>query len=196
MTRDDLAAMLNAYDPPDAGEAEDRFRMLVLLQSEPACFERSCFVPGHITGSALLVSGDGRRALMNHHKSLNKWLCFGGHADGEADILSVARREGVEESGIERIEPAFGGIFDLDIHPIPANLKRNEPAHEHFDIRYLFRVTGRENFTVSDESHDMKWCGYDEAVQLAGDDGMRRLLRKWRDRVDQETGLSPKTGLR
>ncbi len=116
---------------------------------------------------------------MNHHGTLDKWICFGGHADGEMDIANVALRELQEESGITDVAFVMNDIFDVDIHPIPANPKKSEPAHEHFDIRFLFRVTGNENFAVSDESHAMKWCAYDEALLLAGDDSMRRLLQKW-----------------
>jgi 8-oxo-dGTP pyrophosphatase MutT (NUDIX family) len=55
------------------------------------------------------------------HKKLQFWLQFGGHADGEFDILSVAIREFHEESGID-IEPMMiDGIFDANVHDVPEN---------------------------------------------------------------------------
>ncbi len=184
MTKHDLAAALQSYRA-GAEETAHVARVTDLIAARPDCFYRTCFDPGHITGSALLVSADGTQVLMNHHRSLDKWICFGGHADGVEDVLEVARREVIEESGIAAIEAVSSAIFDVDVHPIPANPKKGEPAHEHFDIRYLFRVLSSQDgpaaFTVSGESRALKWCGYDEALRLSGDDSMRRLLRKWRD---------------
>lgn len=54
-------------------------------------------------GFALLLNADGTKVLINHHKFLNIWICFGGHADGETNVANVALREAVEESGIENI---------------------------------------------------------------------------------------------
>ena len=118
--------------------------------------------------------------MLNHHKFLNIWICFGGHADGEEDILSVALRETQEETGIDDIRLLFDGIFDVDIHAIPENPKKGEPAHEHFDICYLLQA-GHDNFVVSPESLDMKWCAYDEAIEVCrNDERMIRMLGKWR----------------
>lgn len=176
-----LIACLERHGEMHKAERSSALRVIGLLRSAPGCFYRSHFNPGHITGSALLISKDGARALMNHHGSLDKWICFGGHADGETDIANVALRELQEESGIMDVDFAHDGIFDVDIHAIPPNLKKGEPAHEHFDIRYLLQVTGNDNFIISDESRAMKWCGYDEAMHLAGDGSMRRLLQKWKN---------------
>ena len=174
----DIAGMLEKYDA-SGEEAAFKPRFFALLASAPACLMRNFFNPGHITGSALLLSADGKRVLLNHHRSLNKWLCFGGHADGDADILAVARRELEEESGIIDAQVLPGGIHDLDIHPIPENPKKGEPAHLHYDVRFVFKA-GREDFTLSDESHALKWCSFDEALELAADASMRRLISKAR----------------
>lgn len=174
---------LNSYkiQNPDQGGQVDR--MVGLITSRQDCFHRTCFDPGHITGSSLLISADGQRVLMNHHKKLKLWLCFGGHADGSMDVRDVSWRETVEESGIEDIELVLSDIFDIGIHPIPANINKSEPEHEHFDIRYLFRVrhSGNEMFEVSDESLDIRWCSYDEACKLTSSMDMHRMFDKWRE---------------
>lgn len=171
-----LLNLINSYTPSEEEKGFiDPFRKLVM--SGGRYLYRDHLVPGHITGSALLLNNDKTKVLMNHHKSLNKWLCFGGHADGEADILEVASREVMEESGIEKIEPLSRSIFDLDIHPIPANERKKEAEHLHYDIRYVF-VAGDEVFKISDESLSLKWCGIDEAEALSSSSGMKRLLKK------------------
>lgn len=179
-----MLEVLRIYKP-DAGEEGHLrdIRNLVETYGDRA-FYRDHFDPGHMTGSGLLISADGNRVLMNHHKFLDMWICFGGHADGERDILNVALREVIEESGIADVEPVSQAIFSVDVHGIPANPGKNEPPHRHFDIRYLFRVrsAAHENFAESDESTNLRWCGYDEARALAAphDASMHRLLDKWR----------------
>ena len=173
---------LSTYQPGAAEQDHlNAIRHLIERDGDKS-FYRDHFNPGHITGSALLLSADRTRVLMNHHKFLDIWICFGGHADGDQDILNVAVRETVEESGITAIEPVSTRIFDVDVHRIPANPNKNEPPHKHFDIRYLLRVTdpARERFELCEESTALRWCDYQQAKHLAADDAsMHRLLDKW-----------------
>ncbi len=174
--------ILRAYKPVDA-EQQHYTDIFALIENHgDDCYHRTHFNPGHVTGSGLLISADGKRVLMNHHRVLNKWLCFGGHADGDMDIMNVAKREIIEESGIKNIEAVIHGTFDVDVHAIPANPHKQEPAHMHFDIRYLFRVQSAadESFTISHESNELRWCLPDEARQLTlKGGGMERMLDKW-----------------
>ena len=154
-------------------------RFIELMNTKDNCFYRNCFDPGHITGSALLLNEKGDKVLLNHHKIFDKWLSFGGHADGDEDIAAVALREAVEESGITDIEFLKHDIFDIDIHAIAENKNKNEPPHFHFDILFLLQ-TKTEDFLLSDESVDLKWCRYEEATKLTQDDSrMSRILSKW-----------------
>lgn len=176
--RHQLIKDLQQHGVSHGRESLSRDRMISFIESVDDCFFRT-HLAGHVTGSGMLVSADGTRVLLNHHKFLNIWICFGGHADGEEDILSVALRETQEETGIDDIRLLFDGIFDVDIHAIPENSKKGEPAHEHFDICYLLQA-GNDNFSISTESLDMKWCTYDEAVHICQDDErMLRMLGKW-----------------
>lgn len=174
--RTHLLSLIRAYQP-SAGESDVRKDFIELLQKESSVFLRTHFDVGHITGSALIVNSNDKQVLLNHHKSLDKWLCFGGHADGDSDILAVAKREVFEESGIEDFDLAKAGIFDLDIHLIPENKTKNEPAHFHYDIRYLFATNNTET-VISDESLDVMWCTFEQAHERVESSGMKRLLEK------------------
>lgn len=149
------------------------------LASHPDVFERRHAV-GHFTGSAWLVSADGGRVLLTHHRKLGRWLQLGGHADGVTDLARVALTEAEEESGLRDLV-LEGGIFDLDRHAIPA--RGADPEHWHYDVRYVVRATGSEAFVVSDESHALAWRPVPEiATDPASDESMRRMARKWLER--------------
>lgn len=165
-----------------SGEAAARARMVALLQTRPDCFSRSCFSPGHFTGSALLLSADGSRTLLTHHRFLNRWLQLGGHCDGHPDVAQAALREAVEESGISGLQLVDGVPADLDIHAIPENPRKGEPPHLHYDIRYFVRAPRGSGHQASEESLDLKWFTVEETLALDLDAGLRRLIGKWRDR--------------
>jgi 8-oxo-dGTP pyrophosphatase MutT (NUDIX family) len=163
---------------PEQAAAAERFAAFISAHAD--CCERS-LAEGHLTGSAWLVSGDGRRVLLTHHRKLGKWLQLGGHADGDHDLARVALREAEEESGLRDlvVEPA---LFDLDCHWIPP--RKEDPGHFHWDMRFVVRATGSEAFTVSDESHALAWREIAELVDEPGlDDSVRRMAVRWLQRA-------------
>ncbi|AKC81237.1 NUDIX hydrolase [Xanthomonas arboricola] len=160
--------------PDEAGLAE-QFAQLLDDATNPFLRER---VEGHFTGSAWVVSADGTRTLLTHHRKLQRWLQLGGHADGDRDLAQVALREAQEESGLTGLRLADAAIFDLDRHWIPA---RGEVAgHWHYDARYVVVAGADEAFEVSEESLALAWRPVAELLadpQL--DPSMRRMAEKW-----------------
>ena len=172
----ELSDALDRYAAARPAERDTLHLFRDFLVSSSNVFERSHAI-GHFTGSAWLVSADESRVLLTHHRKLDRWLQLGGHADGDADLASVALREAGEESGLGglRVER---DIFDLDRHRIPA--RGNEPEHWHYDVRFVVRTNDSEEFVVSDESHALAWR---EIASLMNDDAadpsLRRMARKW-----------------
>ncbi|WP_184434648.1 NUDIX hydrolase [Xanthomonas arboricola] len=160
--------------PDEAGLAE-QFAQLLDDATNPFLRER---VEGHFTGSAWVVSADGTRTLLTHHRKLQRWLQLGGHADGDRDLAQVALREAQEESGLSGLCLADAAIFDLDRHWIP---ERGEVAgHWHYDARYVVVAGADEAFEVSEESLALAWRPVAELLadpQL--DPSMRRMAEKW-----------------
>ena len=150
--------------------------MIELLDNVPGCFHRTAF-PAHFTGSALVVSADGSRALLHHHRKLDRWLQFGGHCDGDEDVLRVAQKEALEESGIEGLIVASARPFDLDIYAIPPF--GAEPAHFHYDVRYVLIAPENAETARSGESRELRWFTPAEMNELPLDAGLQRLRRKW-----------------
>lgn len=180
-----ILADLGRYSSCFAEEALSAAQFGDFLQSHPSVFERY-HVPGHFTGSAWLVSADGQRVLLMHHRKLDKWLQPGGHADGDTDLARVALREAWEETGVAGL-CVEGGIFDIDRHPIPA--RANEPEHWHYDVRYVVRAGADDRFTINEESQALAWRPVTEVADDAGFDiSLRRMARKW---LLQLTRISP-----
>lgn len=177
MHRQSLIGQLNDYAirHPEEGGTVDGFMQFVA--SQPDCFCRSLSI-GHITGSAWVVNADGSEVLLTHHRKLDRWLQLGGHADGESDVLSVAMKEAEEESGLIGFTHIGTGVFDIDIHPIPA--RKDEPEHLHYDVRYVLRVGGSLDYTVSDESHDLRWVKLGDVETLTTEPSMMRMVEKWK----------------
>ena len=173
--------LLRSGGAPEAGDkAGDEAAILAQFAdfacARADCCERTC-LEGHFTGSAWVVSADGMRALLLHHRKLGRWLQPGGHADGDGDLAGVALREAEEETGLRglTVEP---GIFDLDRHRIPA--RGAEPGHWHYDVRFVVHANEDEAFVVSEESHALAWRPVREiADDPAIDESVRRLARKW-----------------
>lgn len=171
-----LARLLARYRQEHPAESDSVELFEDLLDDAGPVFERAR-VAGHFTGSAWLVSADGARVLLTHHRKLGRWLQLGGHADGDPDLAQVALREAREESGLVDlvVEPA---IFDLDRHAIPA--RGSEPEHWHYDVRFVVRATGSEVFAVSEESLALAWKPVVEiAADPASDESLRRMAVKW-----------------
>lgn len=159
MHRKDLIQKLENYSPEDNNEKVFRASFLSFINAHEDCFERSLQI-GHITGSAWIVNKTYDKALLTHHKKLNRWLQLGGHADGETDIVKVSTKEALEESGLSSLELVSESLFDIDIHTIPA--RKSDPEHLHYDIRMLFTADENEPFTVSSESNNLGWISLEE----------------------------------
>ncbi len=169
-----LAAQLDDYFRRWPAEQADRAGFCELLgQADPFVRAR---LEGHFTGSAWLVSADGQRTLLTHHRKLDRWLQPGGHADGDPDLARVALTEALEESGIVGLRVDGQAIFDLDRHWIPE--RADVPGHWHFDVRYVVHAMDGEDYVVGEESHDLAWRPVGEVAQ-APDRSLRRMARKW-----------------
>lgn len=156
MHRQELLQLLNNHSTRFMDEAGFVARARAFVEANADCFHRDHW-PAHVTGSAWVVSPDRSRILMMHHRKLNQWFQPGGHADGDADILRVALRETVEETGLDtrHVKLLHMGVFDVDVHGIAAS--EHDPRHEHIDIRFLVEIDDSLPVPGNDESHEVLW---------------------------------------
>lgn len=164
---------------PEHAALADEFSTLLGDTENPFLRSR---LAGHFTGSAWLVSADGERILLTHHRKLGRWLQLGGHADGERDLAKVALTEAEEESGLGGLVLEDGELFDIDKHWIPE--RKDVPGHWHYDARYVVRALGSEAFVVSEESLALAWRTVAEVAAEAiatpdGDQSLPRMAKRW-----------------
>jgi 8-oxo-dGTP pyrophosphatase MutT (NUDIX family) len=156
-------------------------RMLALSQEAADPFSRRQLEPGHFTASAFVLSPDLRQVLLVHHRQLGRWLQPGGHIEAsDADLIAAARREVQEETGILVEAPLGRGIFDVDIHVIPASPKAG--PHLHFDVRYAFVALG-DRIDISPEVFGVRWVELDAASELTDEDSVLRCVKRLRSTV-------------
>jgi 8-oxo-dGTP pyrophosphatase MutT (NUDIX family) len=139
-------------------------------------------VPGHVTASAFITTPARSALLLILHGKLKLWLQPGGHVELEdRDVLASARREVLEEVGLRALELATPGVFDVDVHEIPA--RADQPAHEHFDVRFMFTTTALEAQAGSD-ARAARWVPVKELLRGAADspypsdESVMRAVRK------------------
>ena len=150
--------------------ASTRARMLDFADRHADALARSC-VPGHFTGSALVVDPLTGRFLLLHHTKLRRWLQPGGHADGEGNLAAVACREATEETGIGGLHVVVPAI-DLDIHLVEPP---GEVAHHHYDVRFLVVAPKGSVAAGNHESTELRWATLGDLRALGCDPGISRL---------------------
>jgi ADP-ribose pyrophosphatase YjhB (NUDIX family) len=166
----DLTGLSNA-------ETAYRARMLELCSAQDP-FGRSHFNPGHFTASAFVLSADRSALLLIFHGKLKLWVQPGGHVElADVDMASAARREAQEECCLQanELELLSTKPFDLDIHLIPA--RKDEPAHEHFDVRYLFRCLS-ENAQAGSDAQDLRYVPLNKISELQSDASVMRAVER------------------
>lgn len=171
-----LLSLLHDYNPKDCLEQEHKKKMISFCINNNDCFKRSC-KKGHFTASAWVVNSKESEVLLIHHRKLGLWLQLGGHADGESNLLSVAIKEVLEESGLTSVEPITSSIFDLDIHKIPKYGKEDE--HYHFDVRFLLKSSKNDVLAKNEESIEVKWFPIDKKFLPTRNTDILRMFNKW-----------------
>ncbi len=179
-----LVTLLDAHEPTEGKEREDLAQMRDFARTLAEPFSRT-EPAAHFTGSAVVVSPDGARVCLVHHGKLHRWLQPGGHADPAdgGDMAKTALREAAEETGMRvRLHPSCEGPLDVDIHTIPA--RKADAEHRHLDVRYLVLAENPDALQHDpNESHGARWLGWDEALALADEAPLRRMLQKARAKV-------------
>jgi ADP-ribose pyrophosphatase YjhB (NUDIX family) len=175
----DAVRLLTTWAAPDAGQDALRGEFLAHLTGVADPVWRTGR-PDHLTASALVLSADRRRVLLDLHAKVGRWLQFGGHLEpGDASVASAALREAREESGIDTLELVAGGPVRLDRHPAPC---APGEARDHLDVQWAAIAPDDAVPRASAESITVSWWDVDALPDT--DDSVRRLLSAALARTD------------
>jgi len=124
---------------------------------------------GHLTAGAFVYCKSEDKFLVLYHQDLKMFLYPGGHVnDNEKSPFQTAKREIIEETGLNRFEQLKLSEneqtpIDIDTHLIEYNERLNLPAHYHFDFRYLFIVDRIPKIKIEEEElSSYKWIDINE----------------------------------
>lgn len=168
-------------------DEKTRLRPLYDRLADPSDLFARASMSGHVTGSAFVVDPGRDSILMVHHAALDRWLQPGGHVDPGESPRDGAARETWEETGLRHFTPSDWASdptlpLDIDPHMIPANARRGERQHYHFDFRYLFIADSTQKLQAQQgEVKAARWMAIDSLADDDADGVWRIVIGKLRD---------------
>lgn len=176
-----LQQQIKEYHPFNEQEEKDKEIMQFLLSACPDIFTRENQV-AHFTASSWLLNPSRDKVLLVYHNLYHSWSWSGGHADGEQDLLAVAKREAMEETGVSGVREINEDIFSLEVLAVDGHEKRGiyVPSHLHLNVTYLLEAKEGESLRVkADENSGVQWFPLEEAVKMSSEPWMaERIYRK------------------
>lgn len=160
-----LRNQIEKYNPFNEQEANDKLQFLKFIDTfDDVMTRKNTF--GHFSSSAFVLNKDMNKMLAVYHNIFKGWIYPGGHADGIYDLLSVARREVLEETN-QTAKVLDKEIFAIQCLPVKGHIKRGEyiSSHTHYDVVYLLMAD--ENLPLKyrpDESSGVRCVNLEDAT--------------------------------
>lgn len=118
---------------------------------------------------------------MIHHNIYNAWSWTGGHADGESNMLKVAIKEAIEETGVSSLVPLTEKIISIDIIPVYGHIRKGKyvSAHLHLNVTYVLIANEKDKLVVNkDETSGVKWIEIKEIEQYSNEPYLIEIYKK------------------
>lgn len=135
----------------------------------------------HLTSSGFIMNRSLTKTLMIHHNIYNAWGWTGGHVDGDRDLLEVAVKEAMEETGISAVAALTEDMVTLDIIPVPAHTKKGKYVGVHLHLNTTYVLIADEDEVVSvkeDENSGVKWIAVEDMEKEVNEPEMIPIYKK------------------
>lgn len=173
------------YNPYNEQEEKDKELILKCINDYDDLLFRENPI-AHITSSGYIVNKNRTKVLMIHHNIYNTWAWTGGHADGDKDLIHVAIKEAMEETGVKNFKLVSNEILSLDVLPVTGHIKKNKyvSSHLHLSVAYLLETDENENLIIKeDENSGVMWIPIDKIAEYSNEPHMIMLYNKFNEKI-------------
>ena len=183
-----LITQIENYIPFNEQEAQDKALILAFLNSGAELITRDN-PAAHLTASAWVVSPDRKQVIMVYHNLYQSWSWMGGHADGDWDLLRVAKKEVMEECGLHDLTVVSPEIFSLEVLTVAGHEKKGKylSSHLHLNVTYLFEADPAQPLRIKpDENSGVAWVAAEDVPQKTNEVWFRdRIYTKLQKKAEQ-----------
>jgi 8-oxo-dGTP pyrophosphatase MutT (NUDIX family) len=186
-----LKEQVENFVPYNEQEEKDKQLILKYMDTFDDVLTRSNET-AHFTSSSWILNKDRTKVLMIYHKIYDSWCWTGGHADGENNMLDVAIREAIEETGITNIKAINPDIYSLEIICVNGHVKRGKYVSSHVHLNTTFLLEADENEVLrikEDENDGVMWVDVDKAVSLSSEPWMKKIYQKIIDKTKNHNNI-------
>lgn len=174
------------YIPQNEEEKSDKELIIDYLShyGEKAFYRTA--LPAHLTASALVVNKTSDKVLLAYHLLYQSYGWLGGHADGDFDLEYVAKKELMEESGLQRFELKYQGIASIEVLHVNRHQKRGKMVseHLHLNVSYLFEADDIDAIRVKeDENSAICWVDISDMDTIIEEKFMVEVYKKILGRI-------------
>jgi 8-oxo-dGTP pyrophosphatase MutT (NUDIX family) len=175
-----LTEQIKNYTCYDMQEENDKKIILKCLETFNDCLTRNNEI-SHFACSAFVLNKNKDKCLMVHHNIFNAWTWPGGHADGDNDLLNVAIKEVIEETGVKNVTPITEQIISLNIIAVKGHMKKGNYVSPHLHLSTAFLLSADENeklIVKSDENSKVQWIPVTELDSYITEPHMMEIYKK------------------
>lgn len=179
------------YVPLCEQEVQDKKAILQFIELNNDCLLRSNLI-AHITSSAIVVNKKMDKVLFIHHNIYNSWGWVGGHNDGNPNLLEVAIKEAIEETGVTKITPYSNEVLGIDVIYVENHIKNGKFIGDHLHLNATFLLIADENEELiikEDENSGVKWFYINDVVNHVTEERIKTVYIKLLDRIKSFTVL-------
>lgn len=180
------------YIPYNEQEEKDKALILQQLSAENILTRKNHLA--HLTVSAWIVSPDYQKVLMAYHNIYQSYAWLGGHLDGNADIVSVIKKEIQEESGLSEFQLIENQLFSLEVLTVDGHVKNGEYVSSHLHLNLTFLCIANPDLPIHirpSENSQIAWLEVDKINQSVSEVWfMKHIYQKLIDKVKLLEGES------
>lgn len=135
----------------------------------------------HFTVSNWITNKNHNKILMIYHNIYNSWAWTGGHADGDSNLLRVAKKEAYEETGIKNLTLLTPDIASIEILTVNPHIKRGRyvSSHLHLNCTYIFEADEKDLIRIKeDENSNVGWIDISKINDVVNEKHMKPIYEK------------------